>query len=170
MTVFYQGSLAHITHEAFEVYSPYYQIFLIRDIGHLYLARGAGHSDRAQPRSGSVMVSGGVALAAAIGWPIAETASLPPAARFGLATTLIVAVAAAMAFGALVWIRPHRVHELWAVYQGEMTCLFHSTDNRVFGQVQRALVRAMESCGPRQTSPPGLCGYGPVGPRGRAPR
>ncbi|NUT37162.1 MAG: hypothetical protein HOV79_29245 [Hamadaea sp.] len=37
-----------------------------------------------------------------------------------------------------------RTYELRAVYHGRPTTLFRSTDQRVFGQVRRALVRALE--------------------------
>ncbi|MEH1125424.1 DUF6232 family protein [Micromonospora sp. CPCC 206061] len=37
-----------------------------------------------------------------------------------------------------------RRFELWARHQGTMVCLFSTCDERSFGQVKRALVRAME--------------------------
>jgi hypothetical protein len=37
-----------------------------------------------------------------------------------------------------------RRFELWARYQGTLVCLFSTCDARSFGQVKRALVRAME--------------------------
>ena len=40
------------------------------------------------------------------------------------------------------WQQPY---ELWAVYRGQLVILFHTTDSRVFGQVRRALLRAIES-------------------------
>ncbi|GGQ85605.1 DUF6232 family protein [Couchioplanes azureus] len=36
--------------------------------------------------------------------------------------------------------------ELWAEYRGSVAVLFSTTDPRVFGQVSRALMRAVESC------------------------
>ena len=40
------------------------------------------------------------------------------------------------------WQRPY---QLWAVYHGRLVLLFHTTDRVVFGQVRRALLRAIES-------------------------
>jgi hypothetical protein len=34
--------------------------------------------------------------------------------------------------------------EIRAVYRGQLICLFHTRDRRVFGQVERALLRALE--------------------------
>ncbi|MEV6596572.1 DUF6232 family protein [Actinoplanes sp. NPDC051346] len=42
--------------------------------------------------------------------------------------------------------------ELWAEYRGSVAVLFSSTDPRVFGQVSRALTRAVESCRLRRDS------------------
>jgi hypothetical protein len=36
-------------------------------------------------------------------------------------------------------------YELWAMYHGRLVILFHTTDGREFGQVRRALLRAIES-------------------------
>ncbi len=148
MTVFYQGPLALITHEVFEAYSPRYRSFVLRDIGHLYQADRSNSAeapqDRAQIRAGSAGLAGATAVVAAIGWPILHSTSMPAFAALVLTVTLIAALASSLAFAACVWVRPTRVRELWAVYRGEMTCLFNTTDERVFGQVRRALVRAME--------------------------
>ena len=147
MTVFYQGPCAHITHEVFEARYPHYRCFKIRDIRHLYLARRAtqpGASDRAQIRAGSAGLAGAAAVAAAVGWPALSATSMPAIAAGALATILILIAVSSFAFAACVRVPPTRVHELWAVYRGRMTCLFDTTDERVFGQVKRALVRAME--------------------------
>jgi hypothetical protein len=39
---------------------------------------------------------------------------------------------------------PRRKHELWALYRRRNVCLFHTTDAERFGQVQRAMLRALE--------------------------
>lgn len=39
---------------------------------------------------------------------------------------------------------PTQRHELWAMYRRRNVRLFHSTDAQRFGQVQRALLRALE--------------------------
>jgi hypothetical protein len=147
MTVFYEGPCAHITHEVFEARCPHHRYFMIRDIRRLYLAHrpaGSGAPGRSQIRAGSAGIAGAAAVAATIGWPILDATSMPPVATVGLATTLILGVASSMAFAACVWVRPGRVHELWGVYRGRTVCLFGTTDARMFGQVKRALVRAIE--------------------------
>lgn len=148
MTVFYQGPLAYITHEVFETRSPHLRSFAVRDIGHLFQAHRTGGAaptqDRTQVRAGSAGLAGAAAVITAIGWPLLNSASMPAVATVGLASVLIAVLVLSLLFAAWVWIRPVRVHELWAVYQGDMTCLFESTDEREFGQVRRALVRAME--------------------------
>lgn len=147
MTIFYQGPCAQVTHEVFEARCPDYRRFAIREIRHLYLARRAGgsaRSDRAQLRAGSAGIAGATAVAAAISWPALDAASMPPAATGGIAATLILVAASSLVFAACVRVQPVRVHELWAIYQGRMICLFDTTDERMFGQVKRALVRAIE--------------------------
>jgi hypothetical protein len=37
------------------------------------------------------------------------------------------------------------MHEVHAFYRGRRVCLFRTTDLRLFGQVRRALVRALEA-------------------------
>lgn len=147
MTVFYQGPCARVTHEVFETRSPHHRRFMIRDIRHLYLAsraRDPNESDRAQIRTGSAGVASVAAVAAAVGWPALSATSMPSIATAGLATALIVVAASALTFAACLRAPSARVHELWAVYQGRMVCLFNTTDERTFGQVRRALVRAIE--------------------------
>lgn len=148
MTVFYQGPCARITHEVFEARSPHHRQFLIREIRHLYLASRASSesavSERAQLRAGSAGVAGVAAVAAAVGWPALTATSMPSVAAAGLAATLILIAASSLTFAACVRVPPARVHEVWAVYRGRMTCLFNTTDERTFGQVRRALVRAIE--------------------------
>jgi hypothetical protein len=147
MTVFYRGPCARITHEVFEARSPCYRRFMIRDIRHLYLAsraREPGVSDRAQLRAGSAGIASVAAVAAAVGWPAFTATSMPSLVTAALATTLILIAASSLAFAACVRVPPAQVHELWAVYRGRMVCLFNTTDERTFGQVRRALTRAIE--------------------------
>jgi hypothetical protein len=147
MTVFYRGPGARITDEVFEARSPCHRRFVIRDIRHLYLthrASGPDVSARAQLRAGSAGVAGAAAVAAAVGWPALATTSVPSAVAAGFAGALILIAASSVTFAACVRVPSARVHELWAVYRGRMTCLFNTTDERTFGQVRRALVRALE--------------------------
>jgi hypothetical protein len=147
MTVFYQGPCAYVTHEVFETHCPYVRRFMIRDIRHPYSVRRPARPttpDRTQLRAGSAGAAGAAALAAAAGWPVLNAMSMPPIATAGLAVTGVLVVVAAMALVAWMRVQPARVYELWAVYRGQMTCLFDTTDAREFGQVKRALVRAIE--------------------------
>lgn len=53
-------------------------------------------------------------------------------------------------------LHPHVViarnsHEVHAFYQGRRVCLFRTTDLRLFGQIKRALVRALEAQDERST-------------------
>lgn len=41
--------------------------------------------------------------------------------------------------------RRHHSHEVHAFYRGQRVCLFRTTDLRLFGQIRRALVRALEA-------------------------
>lgn len=150
MTVFYQGPRAHVTHEVFETRYPDYRCFMIRDIRHLYLARRAdrpGSSQRSSVRASSAGIAGVAAVAAAFGWPALSAAAMPPIATAGLAGMLVLIAVSSFAFAACVRIQATHVHELWAVYRGRMICLFDTTDERTFGQVKRALVRAIEQRG-----------------------
>jgi hypothetical protein len=56
----------------------------------------------------------------------------------------LVLLVSGMALGASIRLQA-RPHQLWGSYQGQLTCLFESTNERMFGQVTRALVRAVES-------------------------
>jgi Family of unknown function (DUF6232) len=148
MTVFYRGPCAYITHEVFVARCPYYRRYLIRDIRHPYFARRPAEPatpDRTQLSAGSAGAAGAAALAAAAGWPVVNATPMAPAANVGVLVTFVVVVAVSvMAYAACVRVQPARVYELWAVYRGRMTCLFDTTDERVFGQVKRALIRAIE--------------------------
>jgi len=45
------------------------------------------------------------------------------------------------------WRRRGRVRQLWATYHGRPVLLFETDDRLVFGQVRRALIRALERHG-----------------------
>lgn len=144
MIVFYRGPCAYITHEVFESHCPYYRLFVIRELKDVYVVhrpRHPGPSDRFPVRAGSAGVAGAAAVAAAVGWPILEASSLSLVATAALAVTLVIS---ATAIAACLRVRPGRLHQLWAIYQGQPTCLFETADARTFGQVRRALIRAIE--------------------------
>jgi Family of unknown function (DUF6232) len=144
MTVFYRGPCAHITHEVFESRCPYHRRYMIRDIRQIYLARRARDAAYSDRRVSSAGMAGVAAVAVALGGPALGAASMPPAAAAGLVTLLVLVVLSSIALAACLRVQPGRVYELWAFYRGELTCLFRTADERVFGQVKRALVRAIE--------------------------
>jgi hypothetical protein len=59
-------------------------------------------------------------------------------------THVVAVVALCTAVGGACIRVPSQRHELWALYRQRNVCLFHSADAERFGQVQRALLRALE--------------------------
>lgn len=150
MTVFYRGPCVHVTHEVFEARRPNHSRFMIREIRYPCVSRRPNDPtarDPGQLKTLSAGVAGVAAVAAAVGGPALTAASMPPIATAGFVGILILAVASSFAFAACVRIRTRHVHELWAVYRGQLVCLFETTDERTFGQVRRALLRAVEQSG-----------------------
>jgi hypothetical protein len=66
-----------------------------------------------------------------------------PPTSFGALAVLAVS---SLVSGACWRNRGHQ-HELWAVHRGQWVCLFQTPDAHLFGQVSRALRRAIEQCG-----------------------
>jgi hypothetical protein len=142
MTVFYQGRCACITHKVFETYSPSYQSFAISELAQVGVAQTPSGSESGvlvQLKVGS----SGIAVAAAIVAVLGGSIFGSPPTSFGALAVLAVS---ALVSGACWRSRGHQ-HELWAVHRGRWVCLFHTPDVHVFGQVSRALRRAIEQCG-----------------------
>jgi hypothetical protein len=142
MTVFYQGRCACITHKVFETYYPSYQSFAISELAQVGVAQTPAGSDPGvlvQLKVGS----SGLAVAAAIVAIMGKSVFDSPPTSFGALAVLAVS---ALVSGAC-WRRRGHQHELWAVHRGQWVCLFHTPDIQVFGQVSRALCRAIEQCG-----------------------
>jgi hypothetical protein len=59
-------------------------------------------------------------------------------------THVVAVVALCAAVGGACIRVPSQRRELWALYRRRNVCLFHTTDPERFGQVQRALLRALE--------------------------
>ncbi|MBT8228053.1 MAG: hypothetical protein HKP61_19055 [Dactylosporangium sp.] len=132
MPLYYRGPDAFITHEAFEVLTPYPQRFNVQDLRELRVVR---HSlDRTV--TASIHTATGALIIVALSW------SLLNSVEAWLLAVLLVATPSAVG-GACMRIRP-RAQELRAVYHNHDVLLYSSDDARVFGQVQRALVRARE--------------------------
>lgn len=153
MTVFYRGPCVHITHEVFQVRGPYQRKFAIRELSQVYVVQRAvqsGQTNRAVTHvrsAGLAGVAAVLAAVAAIGGPVLDEPSMSLTALGVLALIGVVIALSWAASGTCLWIRPTRVLQLWAVYHGQHVCLFESTNAQAFGQVKRALVRAVEHLG-----------------------
>jgi hypothetical protein len=142
MTVFYRGRCACITHEVFETYCPSYQSFAISELAQVGVAQTSAES------ASGVLVqlkvgSSGLAVAAAVVAVLGKSVFDSPSTSLGALAVLAVS---SLVSGACWRSRGHQ-HELWAVYRGRWVCLFCTPDVHVFGQVSRALCRAIEQCG-----------------------
>jgi hypothetical protein len=128
MTVYYRGPAVHITDDLFEVHTPEPQVFHIRELTSVQVVPGS------------------------LGTPVARlfaVAAIPMAVALPLveapAGLLVVALTTVGASVAVVWLRnPGRPYELHAVHRGVRVQLFGCRDARTFGQVRRALARAIE--------------------------
>ncbi|HZN17251.1 MAG TPA: DUF6232 family protein [Micromonosporaceae bacterium] len=139
MTLYYTGPFACITHEVFQVRGLSYRSFAIRDLTNVHAVQEKAGLDAVgahQIRVGSTWLAGVAAVAVALGWPVLHSPVVSALAFVVLATSLAVSAAC--------WrVRTHP-YALRATYRGELTTLFRTADVRTFGQVKRALVRAME--------------------------
>jgi Family of unknown function (DUF6232) len=138
MTTFYPGPYARVTHKVFEVWHPRHRAFALRDVAYAYVVPGTVGAHRDKIRVCSAGSSGLAVLILALArfagnWPTTASA-------------VVLLAASAMIFGASL-AAGRRPHELWGIYQGRPTCLFQTTDERVFGQVSRALLRAIQHRG-----------------------
>jgi len=140
MTIFFPGPGVRITHEVVETLAPHFRSYRINE---LHLAHVLHETfvevAMASPtmRVCSSAMTGLAATAAAAG---SEVLHSPHATV--MATTVAVAAAVSATIGWRLWRRPRA---LWAMHHGERVCLFVSRDRLVFGQVKRALLRAIES-------------------------
>jgi hypothetical protein len=132
MTIFYWGREVLITHDLFVLRGPAYQEFKISELDQVHAVPGDLHPAR-------VMISNIAAALFAVDaatLPLLESASAELVSGVLLGVCVVVSVACAL--------RAPRVHELRAQYQGYVVSLYESPDRQAFGQVSRALVRALE--------------------------
>jgi hypothetical protein len=145
MTIFYRGPCVRITHKVFETLCPTYQAFALRDIFFVEVVERA--AEPASPvstlRTGSSGVAGATAVVVALGWTQGWSTFDRPVAALATISLLVVSVAVA---GACWRIRPVEL-ELAAIYRDQPVSLYRTTDAQTFGQVSRALVRALENLG-----------------------
>jgi hypothetical protein len=145
MTIFYRGPGIRITHEVFEIRGPIQRSYAIRDLAHPYVLERAGDPPPlvGSLRTGSTGVAGATAVAAALGWAADWQVLASPLTTLALLALLLISIVVSGA----CW-RVHTVEqELVAVHHGQPVSLLRTTDARTFGQVRRALLRALELSG-----------------------
>lgn len=145
MTIFYRGPCVQITHEVFETRCPVYQSFYLGDLWWVRVIEREAEPPAAvsSAKIGSTSVAGATAVIVALGWTQGWAAFDQPVVGLGTIVLLVVSVAVS---GACLRVRPVEL-ELAAVYRDQPVCLFRSTDGQTFGQVRRALLRALEQFG-----------------------
>lgn len=141
MVVYYRGLCALITHEVFVVHCPTHQQFALRDLTHLRVIEQEADPPAVNAiRTGSTSVAGAVAIALGAGPVLGTQVYESPLMTLGLLAVLVLAIAVTGA----CW-RPRTArYALVAAYRGRWVTLFRSTDEREFGQVKRALIRALQ--------------------------
>lgn len=140
MPILYRGPCAQITQEVFEVRSPACESFPIRELTLIHIVQ-----HRSDPlRIGSTLAKiGSTALAAiavtvaVIAWRTLESAEVVVVAL------LVTTVSSVISVGC--WRTPDEPYELRATFRGRSVCLLRTTDERILGQVSRALLRALET-------------------------
>jgi ABC-type transport system involved in cytochrome bd biosynthesis fused ATPase/permease subunit len=140
MVVFYRGHTLLITNTVVEVWWPRYQRFSVQDLSDVYVFR-----DVANP----VVVRG---IGASAVMFVATVASWQFIKSMAILVVAALIVLAPGVVGAAC-IRTRRpAWELRATYRGVDVQLYSTRDSLTFGQVKRALVRAMEANGPEMDS------------------
>jgi len=141
MPTYYPGPDVRITDKAFTILSERPTRFDIRDLVDPYVVRGDRHP------------AGVVTGRFAIGTVAAGTATWPMHDSLLLHLAMLVAVAIpVLVTGACLRAAP-RTYQLRAVHQSTDVCLYSTTHPARFGQVRRALVRAVEEQSRRRAVP-----------------
>ena len=139
MTVYYASRCARVTDEIFESRWPVSRRFPLSELRCPHTVHDTAIRQVAASTQVQVCSSGTFALsimAAVVGWPVFD---MPAITAFG-------ALAAALVAGLVMVARYQRRRpmEIRAVFRGELVCLYRSTNRFVWGQVRRALLRALE--------------------------
>lgn len=134
MTVFYRGPYARITDTALVTLRPAHREFAISELASMHIVEvGRQPGDRVTARLYAAGSAGAVILVA---WPKIGAVPITVA-------TLIAIVAVSLRTQGCLGSDGHR-YELHGDYRGTRQVLFATTDLREFGQVSRALLRAIE--------------------------
>jgi hypothetical protein len=131
MTTYYRGPDVLITDRVFVIWTPPQRIYRIRELSDCCVLVG----DRPPIR---LYAAGAVGGAVFVAVATASALHTPTDLMVG---TVLMGMASAVA-GACVRTRPE--YELCGMYRGLRVTLFCSSDPIAFGQVKRALLRALE--------------------------
>jgi hypothetical protein len=142
MPIFYRGPCVLITHKVFETRCPVHRSYFLDELYQVCVVKWTVDPSAVigSVRIGSSSVAGATAIALALSQVDNWQALASPLATAAMAVLLIVSVAVSGA----CWRVNAVEHELAAVYRGQPVSLYRSPDLREFGQVKRALVRALE--------------------------
>jgi hypothetical protein len=149
VTVFYRGRGARITHELFQSGHPEsehvdaqvaavrsYEIKAIRNVRIVERNGGPAAMGVSTVRFAYLVVGTGAGVVAVVGRSLLDMSSLSVVALALLVVTIV------------LWVRYSRAHrrcfELWCDYHGRVVRIYQTTDTRIFGQVRRGLIRAIE--------------------------
>jgi hypothetical protein len=138
--IFYRGSRALVTHEVFVGGRRGDQEFRIRRLRQVEAIKRSGPPTAVDSiRIGSTGLAGAAAVAA-----VAAVASAPSFdSRTGLLVLVGLMVVASVVSGACWRARTYE-YELRAVYDNRLVTLYRTTNATEFGQLRRALTRALE--------------------------
>jgi hypothetical protein len=140
MRVYYRGPDALVTDERLVWRAAAPQIFAVRELHRVGRARAAVPDPRS---GGAVAIAVGLGAAAVAGWAVAG-----PLVGGALGAMAMIALLVAVTARQLRRVHMWQVH---ATYRGAVTVIYQSTDERVFNQVTRALMRAIEDGRPIPT-------------------
>jgi hypothetical protein len=132
--VYYSGPYAYVTESVFESWSPTYRRFAVAELSEVDIALAEAPPDRAL----IACVNAGV---------LALVADLAGRPTLGTLWSWVVGAAAVLTVAGVIAFRYRyrpRPLELLGWYRSEYVVLFRCTDDRVFGQVSRALRRSLE--------------------------
>ncbi len=134
MVTFYRGPTVLITHEVFQSGLPDPQRFRVSDLREV--SSHGRKPERMNTRS--VGATGAAVAVMSVVWPFVRATP----AGFGV---LLLLLAVPSLIGAACLHRGQPIWELRAVYRGRPVILYATTDARAFGQIRRALIRALEA-------------------------